>query len=64
MSGGFLSRLVISASGVDEGLDRKDTTPVALMNGEQLVVFLVENRIGIECGPYELIELEGKCFHT
>ena len=35
-----------------------DKTPVALMNGEQLVALLVENDIGIQRTAYDLIDLE------
>ena len=37
---------------------RPDAVPVALMNGEQLVVILVENGIGVNRRQHELIELE------
>jgi restriction system protein len=36
---------------------RSDATPVALMNGEQLVSLLVENGIGVRRTAHELIEL-------
>ena len=32
--------------------------PVALMNGEQLVVLLVENSVGVQRVSHDLIELE------
>ena len=35
-----------------------DKTPVALMNGEQLVALLVENDIGIQRTGYDLIDLD------
>jgi len=37
---------------------RPDAIPVALMNGEQLVVLLVENGIGVERRSHDLIELD------
>lgn len=36
---------------------RPDTTPVALMNGEQLVSLLIENDFGVRRTSYDLIEL-------
>ncbi len=39
---------------------RPDAIPVALMNGEQLVVLLVENGIGVERRSHDLIELDDK----
>ncbi len=43
--------------GAIEEANRADATPVALMNGEQLVKLLVENDIGIRRTPADLIEL-------
>ena len=37
---------------------RPDAVPVALMNGEQLVVLLVENGIGVSRRSHDLIELD------
>ena len=45
------------AKGAIEEANRADATPVALMNGEQLVKLLVENDIGIRRTPADLIEL-------
>jgi restriction system protein len=45
------------AKGAVEEANRADATPVALMNGEQLVKLLVENDIGIRRTPADLIEL-------
>jgi len=45
------------AKGAREEASRPDATPVALMNGEQLVKLLVENDIGIRRTPADLIEL-------
>ena len=54
--------LIITTSdfsrGAREEADRKDATPVALMNGEQLVVLLVENGVGVQHMSHDLIELE------
>jgi len=36
---------------------RSDATPVALMNGEQLVGLLVENGVGVRRTSHELVEL-------
>ena len=56
--------LIITTSdfskGAREEADRKDATPVALMNGEQLVNLLVENGIGVERYSHDLIEVEEK----
>ncbi len=54
--------LIITTSdfsrGAREEADRKDATPVALMNGEQLVILLVENGVGVQHMSHDLIELE------
>ena len=54
--------LIITTSDFSKGACKEATkpnaTPVALMNGEQLVVLLVENGIGVERRSHELIELE------
>jgi len=54
--------LIITTSdfsiGAIEEANRPDTTPVALMNGEQLVDLLVEHDIGIRRTPLDLFELE------
>lgn len=53
--------LVIATSDFSKGArteaERPDATPVALMNGEQLVALLVENEIGVRRTPLQLIEL-------
>jgi restriction system protein len=53
--------LIITASDFSSGAraeaERADATPVALMNGEQLVRLLIQNNIGIRRTPYDLIEL-------
>ncbi len=52
--------LIITTSDFSKGArieaERADATPVALMNGEQLVKLLVENDIGIRRISYDLIE--------
>jgi restriction system protein len=54
--------LIITTSDFSKGAraeaERADATPVALMNGEQLVKLLVENDIGIRRSSYDLIEPE------
>lgn len=54
--------LIITTSDFSKGAraeaERADATPVALMNGEQLVKLLVENDIGISRTSYDLIEPE------
>ena len=54
--------LIITTSdfskGAYEEAQMSDKTPVALMNGEQLVALLVENDIGIQRTAYDLIDLE------
>ncbi len=54
--------LIITTSnfskGAREEAGREDATPVALMNGEQLVVLLVENGVGVRRRAHDLIELE------
>lgn len=53
--------LIITTSDFSKGArqeaERPDATPVALMNGEQLVALLVENDIGSQRTQFELIEL-------
>lgn len=53
--------LIISTSDFSKGAkieaERPDATPVALMNGRQLVQLLIENDIGIQRTGYDLIEL-------
>ena len=55
--------LVITTSDFSQGArkeaERRDTTPVALMDGEQLVALLVENEIGVKRTPMSLITLIG-----
>ena len=54
--------LIITTSdfskGAREEAIKPNATPVALMNGEQLVVLLVENGVGVERRSHYLIELE------
>ncbi len=45
-----------SKGAIDEA-SRKDATPVALMNGEQLVDLLIEHEVLVRKEPYELIYL-------
>lgn len=47
------------SAGACEEANRPNATPVALMNGEQLVMLLVEYGIGVSRQSYELFELEG-----
>lgn len=53
--------LIITTSNFSQGAckeaERPDTTPVALMNGTQLVQLLIENDIGIQRTSYDLIDL-------
>jgi restriction system protein len=53
--------LVITTSDFSQGArkeaERRDTTPVALMTGEQLVALLVESEIGVKRTPLNLVEL-------
>lgn len=46
------------SSGAIEEAKRINAVPVALMNGEQLVVLLVEHNIGVHHTQYELIEVD------
>lgn len=54
--------LVITTSDFSSGAkieaERADTTPVGLMNGDQLVDLLIENNIGIKRTEHALIELD------
>jgi len=45
------------STGARKEAARPDATPVALMNGEQLVVLLVEHNIGVTRRSHDLIEL-------
>ena len=53
--------LIITTSSFSKGArdeaERPDATPVALMDGEQLVKLLVENDLGVRRTAYELLEL-------
>lgn len=53
--------LIIATSdfskGAREEAERADATPVALMNGEQLVALMVENEIGVRRTSMQLIEV-------
>ena len=54
--------LIITTSDFSSGArveaERPDATPVALMNGDQLVDLLIENDIGIKRTEHSLIELD------
>lgn len=54
--------LIITTSGFSPGAreeaERADATPVALMDGSQLVSVLIENDIGVRRDSYDLLELE------
>lgn len=45
------------STGARDEAARPDATPVALMNGEQLVTLLIEHDIGVRRSSYDLIEL-------
>ncbi len=45
------------STGARDEAARPDATPVALMNGEQLVTLLIEHDIGVRRSRYDLIEL-------
>jgi restriction system protein len=53
--------LIITTSDFSKGArheaERADATPVALMNGSQLVKVLIENDVGIRRTPYDLLDL-------
>lgn len=46
------------SSGARKEAARPDATPVALMNGEQLILLLVEHRIGVSRCTHDLIEID------
>lgn len=54
--------LIITTSDFSPGAckeaERSDAVPVALMNGEQLVVLLTEHHIGVTRRPHDLLELD------
>lgn len=54
--------LIITTSdfsmGARQEAERPNVVPVALMNGEQLVVLLVEYKLGVTRSSYDLIELD------
>jgi restriction system protein len=54
---GLIITLSDFSKGAKEEAERADATPVALMNGEQLVKLLVENDIGIRRTNHDIIEL-------
>jgi len=58
--------LIITTSdfskGAQDEAERADATPVALMNGEQLVALLVESEIGVRRTPVQLIEVGESLF--
>ena len=45
------------SSGAREEAEKADRTPVALMNGEQLVALLVEHSIGVTREQFDIIDL-------
>lgn len=53
--------LIITTSAFSKGAkdeaERADTTPVGLMNGEQLVALLVEHEIGVRKSSLQLVEM-------
>ena len=53
--------LIITTSDFNSGAvteaSQADKTPVALMNGDQLVSLLIEHNLGIRSEPYKLFEL-------
>jgi restriction system protein len=53
---GLIIALSDFSKGAREEAERADATPVALMNGEQLVKLLVENDIGVRRTSHDLIE--------
>ncbi len=46
------------SAGARKEAARTDATPVALMNGEQLMILLVENQIGVERRAHDIVELD------
>ena len=54
--------LIITTSdfspGATKEAQRSNTTPVGLMNGEQLISLLMEHNIGVRRMPHELFELD------
>jgi restriction system protein len=54
---GLIIALSDFSRGAKDEAERADATPVALMNGEQLVKLLVENDIGVRRTSHDLIEL-------
>ena len=46
------------SAGARKEAARTDATPVALMNGAQLVVLLVENQIGVKRRAHDIVELD------
>ncbi len=56
--------LIITTSDFSPGArseaERANAVPVALMNGEQLVVLLVQHDLGVRRDSYDLIELGGE----
>jgi restriction system protein len=60
--------LIITTSDFSSGAkieaERPDATPVALMNGEQLVELMIENNIGIRRTEHSLIELDEPPVHV
>jgi len=45
------------SSGAKDEAERPDATPVALMNGEQLVTLMAEHEIGVTRSTHEILEL-------
>lgn len=54
---GLIITLSDFSKGAKEEAERADATPVALMNGEQLVKLLVENDIGVHRTGHDILEL-------
>ncbi len=48
------------SSGARKEAARPDATPVALMNGDQLVLLLVEHEIGVTRESHDLLEISGE----
>jgi restriction system protein len=58
--------LIITSSDFSDGAIKEaaqpDKTPIALMNGEQLVMLLMEHGIGIKCSTPNLFEIDDEFF--
>jgi len=57
--------LIITTSDFSPGArreaERADAVPVALMNGEQLVLLLSEHEVGVTRRSHEMLELNQEC---